>query len=400
MPEQEPPAGFDPSAWSDPTANPYSPPATPSDPWTPAIPQQPSYGRPRAYGRPASGQPASGQPAWGQPALGQRASGQPAWGQPSPPPYQQPQYQQPQYQQSQYQQSQYQQPSYGPAGYSAPAYGEAGYEQPGQSTYGQPYGPSDDPGYGGQPQGYLPTGWGAPGQAPPANGWPTTPPRRRTGRIVGIIAAVVVVVLGGLVAIAARMGNPDKATATTTATNTASKTPSKPRIAIGDGTALLGAIVTPPSAGHPQTIHGTSHGVMTLNQLISLSFDNDAAEKTRLSDRGFAAAAQREWINSNNVQVDVQLIQFKAASGANEHVSNQLDAYGRDKDVTGTFDIAGVSGGKGFEKSGRDSYGNRSATLIAPAGNVAVLIFLFTPHDFDRATEMSVMAKQVATLGA
>ena len=81
-------------------------------------------------------------------------------------------------------------------------------------------------------------------------------------------------------------------------------------------------------------------------------------------------------------------------------MSNQVDAYGRDDKVTGSFDIAGVSGGKGFEKSDRDSYGNRSATLIASAGNVAVLMFVFTPHDFDRATEMSVMAKQVAALGA
>jgi hypothetical protein len=38
--------------------------------------------------------------------------------------------------------------------------------------------------------------------------------------------------------------------------------------------------------------------------------------------------------------------------------------------------------------------------LIARAGNVAVLMFVFTPHNFDRATEMSVMAKQIAALRA
>jgi hypothetical protein len=205
-----------------------------------------------------------------------------------------------------------------------------------------------------------------------------------------------VVVVGGLAAIGATLGGPDKGSAT----NATSQTPAESTIAIGDGTALLGAIVTPAAAGHPQTISGTSHGVMTLDQLISQSFDNDPAEKGRLTDRGFAAAAQREWINSSNVQLDIQLIQFNDASGANEHVSNQVDAYGRDDKVTGSFDIAGVSGGKGFERSDRDSYGNRSATLIAASGNVAVLMFVFTPHDFDRATEMSVMAQQVAALGA
>ena len=68
--------------------------------------------------------------------------------------------------------------------------------------------------------------------------------------------------------------------------------------------------------------------------------------------------------------------------------------------MTHSFAISGVSGGKGFEKSDRDSYGNRSATLIASAGNVAVLMFVFTPHNFERSAEMSVMAKQVAALGA
>jgi hypothetical protein len=62
--------------------------------------------------------------------------------------------------------------------------------------------------------------------------------------------------------------------------------------------------------------------------------------------------------------------------------------------------IAGVSSGKGFEKSALDSYDNRSATLIASAGNIAVLMFVFTPHDFDRSAETSVMAEQIAALRA
>jgi hypothetical protein len=381
VPEQLPPAGFDPSAtWSDPTATPYSPPSTPSDPWAPAIPQQPAYGQQHAYGQPpAYGQepPHREQHAYGQqPTYGERPAygQQPPYGQPAAAPHRQPPYQQ---------------PGYNPAQYGQPTYGRAPYGQPG------PYGQRGDPGRDAQPPGYPQAAWGAPGQAAPANGWPPTQPRRRrTGLIVGIVAAVVVVVAGGLAAIGAAQGGSDNSTAT----KTTSKAPATPGIELGDGTALLGAIVTPSSAGHAQTIDGTSHGVMTLDQLISLSFDNDKAEKQRLTDRGFEASAQREWINSNNVQVDIQLIQFKDASGATEHVSNQVDAYNRDNDVTGSFNISGVSGGKGFEKSDRDSYGNRSATLIARAGNVAVLMFVFTPHNFDRATEMSVMAKQIAAL--
>ncbi len=360
MPEQQPPAGFDPfawrdpTAWSDPTAIP-PPPAAPSDPWAPRIPHQPDHGQQPGYGEQPGYRPAgSAEPIYDTPVYGPSAYGQVPYGQPG---------------------------SHGQPG----LYGEPG-------PYGQPI----DPRYG-PPPGYPQGGWGAPGQAaPPAYGWPATPPRRRTGLVIGIIVAVVVVVLGGLAAIGATLGRPDKGTAA----NTTSHAPAGSGIAIGDGAALLGAIVTPTAAGHAQTISGTSHGVMTLDQLISLSFANDSAEKSRLTDRGFAVAAQREWINSNNVQVDIQLIQFKDAAGADEHVSNQLDAYGRDDTVTSSFDVASVPGGKGFEKSDLDSYGNRSATLIASAGNVAVLMFVFTPHDFDRSSEMSVMAKQVAALGA
>jgi hypothetical protein len=301
--------------------------------------------------------------------------GPPASGQPSPP------HQGPDYQGPHYQSPHYPAPQYPASPYRAPQY---------------PAPPHQQSGYGAQPPGYPPTAWGAPGP-PPAYGWPTAPPRRRrTGLVIGIVAAVVVVVLGGLAAIGSTMGD----TNSNDATKTTSSTSGESNIAIGDGTALLGAIITPSSAGHAQTIPGTSHGVMTLDQLISVSFDNDAKEKDRLTERGFEAAAQREWINSDDVQVDIQLIQFKDAAGAEDHVSNQLDAYDGDDDVTSAFAIAGVSGGKGFEKSALDSYDNRSATLIASAGNIAVLMFVFTPHDFDRSTETSVMAKQIAALRA
>ena len=341
MPEQQPPAGFEASGWSDPTAMPYQPPAppvAPSDPWAPAIPQQPAYDH--LFAPPAAGQPAT-------------------------PPYQASQCPAPQYPVPQ-----------------------------------NPAPPYPQPGYGAQPPGYPPAVWGSP-SPPPSYGWTSAPPRRRrTGLVIGIIVAVVVVVLGGLAAIGSTIGSTKGDSNTNGATTGASSTSGKSTIAMGDGAALLGAIITPTSAGHAHTIPGTSHGVMTLDQLVSLSFDNDASEKDRLTDRGFEAAAQREWVNADDVQIDIQLIQFKAAAGAEDHESDRFSAYDRDDDVTGSFHIAGVPHGEGFEKSSLDAYGNRSATLIASAGNVAVLMFVFTPHDFDRTTEASAMAEQVAALRA
>ena len=95
--------------------------------------------------------------------------------------------------------------------------------QPGPNGQPGPYGQPVDPRYGAQPPGYPQAAWGAPARRPPAYGWPTTPPRRRTGLIIGIIAAVVVVVLGGLAAIGATLGSPDKGTAANTTSHAAGR---------------------------------------------------------------------------------------------------------------------------------------------------------------------------------
>ena len=221
--------------------------------------------------------------------------------------------------------------------------------------------------------------------------------------IVGIIVLVVVVV-GGIAGVAYVLANRSSGKNGTFAgspTNTTSgaATPTAKPIPLGDGKALIAKILKPTSSAHSVRVSGSTNGVMTLDQLISNAFDGDKGEKDRLVDRGFKVAAQRDWVETNEVEVDIQLLQFKEASGADEHVTAQQGAYDADKSMTGTFDVTGVEGARGFEKSGLDQYGNRRATLIAQVNNICVVMFVFTPHSFDRKTESAIMAKQVAALG-
>jgi hypothetical protein len=138
---------------------------------------------------------------------------------------------------------------------------------------------------------------------------------------------------------------------------------------------------------------------MNLDQLIKHNFDGDSNVKDVLTKRGFAVAAQRDWIDSHDVgNVQIQLIQFKDSSGADEQVTSQQEDFDAKSSVTGSFEISGVDGAKGFEESHLDSYGNRRATLIAEQGNIVVMIFIFTPHSFDRSSESSLMARQIKAL--
>jgi hypothetical protein len=178
---------------------------------------QPPYSGPPYGEQPSSGQPYSGQPYQGQPQPGQPYPAQPYSGQPNPDvptsvppgyPPTQPQYGQPDYGQ----QPQYGQPDYG----QQPQYGQPGYGQPG---YGQPeYGQPD---YGQQ-------GYPAPGFPPPA-----PPKKNRTLPIVLLSVAVVLVLcIGGIVAVVLVANNSDKkdkvTTSGTTAPTTSTNEPSAP----------------------------------------------------------------------------------------------------------------------------------------------------------------------------
>ncbi len=164
-------------------------------------PGQPAYGQPQpgppGFGQPPAGQPAYGQPPPGQPAYGQPPPGQPAYGQPPPgqpgygPPPGQP----------------YGAPPQAPPGYAQPQQGPGGYGSPGAPPYGAP-----QPAYPMQAQPGMPNPYAAPqgfggamDQLQPGAGKPQVRNALMTMLVPaiisvgGIIAGVIVMVIGGVV---------------------------------------------------------------------------------------------------------------------------------------------------------------------------------------------------------
>lgn len=146
----------------DPQLPPRNPDGTPVPPPPPAPPQ---FGEPQ-FGGPQFGAPQQGQPGYGQPP----------YGQPTPPQYGQPQ-----------------QPQYGQP--VPPEYG-----QPGQPAYGQP--PYDQPPYGQPPYdgGQFGQQFGQPAAPAPKN-------RKTLWILLGVIAAVLVLVVVGVILLLSLVGN-------------------------------------------------------------------------------------------------------------------------------------------------------------------------------------------------
>jgi len=303
----------------------------------------------------------------------------------------------------------YGQPGSGaPASYEPPAYtpgsgAPAAYEPP---SYGQPTPGSGAPAYGQTPYAQAPYGQTPYAQSPYGNGtgWQTTPPKpRRTGLIVGIVVIALVVLCGGVAAIAYVANEASKPKHQTTATtggnktggttNTGGNTTTTPTIALGDGTALKGALLARPAGSKELQPEGGSNGVFTLKQFVKESFDNDQSEIGRLQERGFQVAAEEEWI-SDGIEIHIQLLQFTASSGALSYVEGQHGAYLDDSSVTDNYTVSGVRNGYGYEEDALDKLNNRRATLMCTQGNVAIVVFVFTPDQFDRPSEAAVLQKQ------
>jgi hypothetical protein len=168
---------------------------------------QPPYSGPPYGEQPPSGPPYSGQPYQGQPPY----SGQPDYG--PPPGYGQPGSDQPGYGQPGYGQPGYGQPGYGQPGYGQPPYpGQPNPDVPSSVPPGypptQPYAAPDysQQQYGQQPPGYPQQGYGVPGFPPPA------PPKKNHTLPIVLLSVAVVLVLcvGGTIALALIGKNADK----------------------------------------------------------------------------------------------------------------------------------------------------------------------------------------------
>lgn len=267
-----------------------------------------------------------------------------------------------------------------------------------------------------QPYGYPP-----PSYQPQWPAAPLPPAPRRVGIAVAVAIAVVAAVVGcggglvlGLSIHSSRAGTTAtaatgsaKATGTAAAPSTSGpvdgpsatgSVPPTPSVALGNGAGLLAKILPMPAGAKAVTVSGSTGGIMTLDQFVQKEFTGSQSARGQLQARDFRVAAQRNWLDSAGVEVHIQLVQFGTAIGAEGYTLSQSDAYDGDPSVTGQFTVPGATHGAGFEESALDKAGNRRAIVIAQDGTVVVYIFLFTPGNFDRAGDISLMQRQLAAL--
>ncbi len=265
-------------------------------------------------------------------------------------------------------------------------------------------------------------GWnGAPGpvppQAPPPPAWPPAgyppspprlvlppvapPPQPKNGRsrLSAVIVGVVVVALlscGGAVILRALM---DKSTRPAAMVGPSMSVPATPApIASGDGQALLAKMLPVPADGLPEPTGSSGDKVMNLDEFLKELFSGSPQEGGLLVQRRFQVAAERDWRNPDDSEVNIQLIQFGIDAGAQGYVLGQVGAFTLDPEVTAKYEISGASYGSGFEKSAPDSAGLRRALLFAQDGPIAVVILVFTPGNLDRTAEITLLQQQVRAL--
>jgi hypothetical protein len=248
------------------------------------------------------------------------------------------------------------------------------------------------------------------GQQPVAPGWYTDPqpvmvpwqvpspaPGRRYGLGVVVTVGIVAAVLAGAVGLFAGAtlkpggGHPVAAAAAGTPGETS--TPDGSTLA--DGRALLAQVAEPPAGATAVPVIGSTGGVMDIDQFVAKFFTNPDAAKASLSNDNFKVAAQRNWMDSDGVEVEDQLVEFASETDAQRYVTRQNELFQADEDIVATFEIPNVALGNGYERKSLDSAGNRRTTLIAADSFYAVVLFFHTPHDFDRTAEIAAMQAQL-----
>ncbi len=169
-------------------------------------------------------------------------------------------------------------------------------------------------------------------------------------------------------------------------------------IAAGDGAALKAHLAKPPAGAKARSVANSTGGVETLDQFVKNLYPDSSNEKGIMQTRGFQVAAESEWQGSDGVIVDTVLVQFGDADGAESYVTSAHSAYLDDKTIATSYALAGLDHGYGYERSAMDKYGDRQAILACQMGPIVVLMFVYTPGQFDRAAERATLQRQVTAL--
>jgi hypothetical protein len=227
---------------------------------------------------------------------------------------------------------------------------------------------------------------------------PGTGRSRRRGVIalVVLIAVVVVAVVG--VAIGTRSHGHAKARTPSAAGLSAGGSPgSVPSdsptaastvgsVPLGDGHALIRKIVPAPAGAHVYDVDDSSAGVMDVQQYARHYFSGDATELNRLRKEGFQVAASTDYVRSDGIEIATHLVQFTNVTGAEDYFEVEKSAWTANDRVTASFEVPATPDAIGFELSKVDSLGNRRSVMYEHAGNVVVVVNIYTSRKIDPAS--------------
>lgn len=236
----------------------------------------------------------------------------------------------------------------------------------------------NDPAYSSVPE-YPAAYPGAPG-APAFDQQPPT--KRRTGLIIGITTAVVVL-LGGAAGVIVALGN-GKAGTSAAATVTQSPTPSLTPVTVPssvDGPLHPGSLVKflIPAPGHsyPLASPRGSHNVLTLKQ-DAASWTNPVGHKWRLNlleERNYRTGAVRQW-QTNGLVVEVDLLGFPVVNSATLFFQVDTDnPHYLGKPPTATKATT-TPNGMVYHTKAKDKYGYTRSFAAARCGDVVIEVWV------------------------
>jgi hypothetical protein len=238
-----------------------------------------------------------------------------------------------------------------------------------------------------------------PPATPPANPYgylPPPPPPRASNRrwwLLGIaLAAVMVLMAGASVIVTVHLVRGR----TPAATPHRPKLPPVTTVAAGDGQALKGYLLPPPSGASTLRTFNSSFGIQTVTQYAT-RYEDSTFGAAWLTGEGFAVAASVGWADPHLSSVSVSLIQFHDADGATSFALNEAHFRIKGPDLDEEYPLTGLPNGHDFEsKPAAD--GTHSSVLIASDGNVVLQMWLSAPGPIDRSAATTLFQRQYAVL--
>jgi hypothetical protein len=144
------------------------------------------------------------------------------------------------------------------------------------------------------------------------------------------------------------------------------------------------------------------NGVVTAKAFVSAFYPDDGQYNNQIADQlqtqGLVAIAHRNWAVTHGEQVDLVLLGFASAGGAQERA--RLVEHGTQQDPTlTTFSGAGLSSGVvAFVDRTVDKFGNMGVRAYAAFGQVEMEFNYFHPATLDPADVVAQIDREVALL--